>query len=179
MNEQEKRQIFVLKTDKNVFEALDGMNPHDPKTSKIILNLLDYKREPTVTVSHMVNPDTMKVVAHDILHDRFTEFVEYKGTAQSKKRNGKPEARILKIVKRESDRNGEKLRYPFLVQIEVGEGEVIGQGAVKMKRKEESVYMAISELDMKRFAITVLDYVRNVEFLYQASMLRKGEIRSR
>jgi len=161
-------QVFVLKTDKRVFEAIDNLDTN-PRFSKIKLNLVDYEKNPSVMVSHSVNPDAMKVVALDILSGNFSAngYTEYKGTAQSKRPDGKPEARVLRIQKNDPA----KYRIPYSVTIEVGEGVVIGQGAVKMVQKEQSVTVFLSEFDMKRFAVSVLDYIRAWEAAQIASRL--------
>ena len=148
-------QVFVLKTDKRVFEAIDNLDTN-PRFSKIKLNLVDYEKNPSVMVSHSINPDAMKVVALDILAGTFSGYTEYKGTANSKRPDGKPEARVLRIQKNDPS----KFRIPYSITIEVGAGEVIGQGAVKMVQKEQSVTLMISEFDLKRFAVSVLDYIR-------------------
>lgn len=148
-------QVFVLKTDKRIFEALDSLN-ENPKFSKIKLNLVNHEQKPVVMVSHNMDPDAAKVVALDILNGTFQGYTEYKGSASSKRADGKPEARVLKITKNDPA----KYRIPYSVTVEVGAGEVIGQGAVKMVQKEQSVTVFLSEFDMKRFAVSVLDYIR-------------------
>jgi hypothetical protein len=159
-------QVFVLKTDKRVFEAIDNLDTNS-RFSKIKLNLVDYEKNPSVMVSHSVNPDAMKVVALDILSGNFNGYTEYKGTAQSKRPDGKPEARVLRIQKNDPA----KYRIPYAVTIEVGEGEVVGQGAVKMVQREQSVTVFLSEFDLKRFAVSVLDYIRAWEAAQIASRL--------
>lgn len=159
-------QVFVLKTDKRVFEAIDNLDTNS-RFSKIKLNLVDYEKNPSVMVSHSVNPDAMKVVALDILSGNFNGYTEYKGTAQSKRPDGKPEARVLRIQKNDPA----KYRIPYAVTIEVGEGEVVGQGAVKMVQREQSVTIFLSEFDLKRFAVSVLDYIRAWEAAQIASRL--------
>ncbi|MBL4952030.1 hypothetical protein JK635_07380 [Neobacillus sp. YIM B02564] len=168
----QREQIFVVKTNKNVFEALDALNAENEKFNKIQLNLVDYAKTPSVFVSHSINPDVLKVLATDILQGTFTDYAEYKGSAQSKRPDGKPEARVLKIMKR-SGKPGEKINYPFAITISVGEGQVIRQGAVKMVKQEQSVNMLLSEMDMKRFAITALDYIRNFEAYHQFQKIRE------
>lgn len=170
----QREQIFVVKTNKNVFEVLDGLNAENPKYNKIQLNLVDYAKNPSVFVSHSINPDVVKVLAHDILNSTFTEYAEYKGSANSKRPDGKPEARTLKIVKRQPSKPGEKINYPYAITIDIGEGSVIGQGAVKMVKKEQSVNMLLSEMDMKRFAVTALDFIRNYETYHQFQKLKKA-----
>ncbi|MFT9488299.1 MAG: hypothetical protein ACH0QD_13175 [Tepidibacillus sp.] len=165
--QNKREQIFVVKTNKNVFEVLDGLNAKEPKFNKIQLNLVNHEANPSVFVSHSINPDILKVVAYEILSGTFTKYEEYKGSATSKRADGKPEARILRITKRQSSKPGEEIRYPYAIQIDIGEGQVIGQGAVKMIKKEQSVNMLLSEMDMKRFAVTVTDYIRNFEQFYQ------------
>lgn len=158
----EKTQIFVAKTDKNVFEAIDSLDFAQPKFSKIRLNLVQHDVTPSVFVSHSINPDVLKVVAQEILSGSFEKnfpkgFKEYKGSANSKREDGKPEARTLTIAY-----NAGK-NYPWYVQIAVGEGQVIGQGAVKMVKEEQRVFMSLSDMDMKRFATEVMDYIRDFE----------------
>lgn len=167
--QQQRTQLFVVKTDKRVFEALDGLNFGNPKFSKIQLGMVDHEKNPSVYVSHNVDPDVMKVLAHEILNGGFdamfpSGYTEYKGTANSKREDGKPESRVLKISKRKSSKPGEVIRYPWTVQINVGPGKVVGEGAVTPDGvAEKSVNMLLSDMDMKRFAVTVLDHIRHAE----------------
>ncbi|MFE8701187.1 hypothetical protein ACFYKX_11330 [Cytobacillus sp. FJAT-54145] len=166
-NVVQRKQIFVVKTNKNVFEALDGLNAENEKFNKIQLNLVNHEVNPSVFVSHSINPDVLQVLAFEILNGSFTGFAEYKGSANSKRADGKPEARTLKISKRQPSKPGEVVKYPFAITIETGEGQVIGEGAVKMVKKEQSVNMLLSEMDMKRFAVRVSKFIDNFNYFHQ------------
>ena len=177
----DRPQVYVTKTEGKggygspfankevfrVFEALDCLN-----IEKVQLNLVESlvdKSAPGFQVSHYIDMDLLKVLCLEILNETFTEYTEYKGTPE-KKRDGtfirpdqKPEARVLKIAYKEADAKGVAMKYPYSVSIQVGIGELLKDGAVKMVKAEKTVAMSFNKIEMKRFAITMLDYIRDFE----------------
>lgn len=192
---ENKSQIFVLKTNKNVLEIKSNLKPapqnlasniHD-KYSRIIINLVSFAEgQETVTLTHYVNPETMKAICLDIINGTFEKeypssgfnggYEEYKGTAKSDREDGAPEARKLQI--RYSDTyKGQKAMYPYAITLARGKGEVIGEGAVKFAGKpDHTATFMMSKIDAKRLAVQTLDYIRHWEQLQMERIQEDEEI---
>jgi hypothetical protein len=160
-------QIFKLATNKAILDIQDCLN-----IGKIRVVLVDYSdKSNTKTLSHYVDIPAAKVVLGDILSGRFrscykdSRYTEYKGSPKGP--DGNPESRVLQIGYFETDRQGRPMNYPYAIKIERGLGRVTDTGAVTMVGKPtESLYIMTSEFDMRRLAVTVLDYVRQYETIY-------------
>lgn len=152
----QRRQLVKIATNKAILDISDALNT-EPRRSKVLFILVDYSKQPTVQVRHFVDPDTAKVLALEIINNTFPitfpkGYIEYKGSPNGP--DGTPEARVLSITY-DANRN-----YPYTIRIDRGDGQVVGSGAIKMVNRKESVSIPVSVFDMKRAAVTVLDYVR-------------------
>lgn len=151
-------QIAKLATNRAI---LDVSAAFQSEPWKVVWILVDYERQPHVTVRHFMDPDVAKVLCEEILLGTFPQsfekgFTEYKGTPRA---DGPAEARVLSIWYDASR------QYRYGVRIERGTGEVMGAGAVKMVERQESVTLSATEFDMKRLAVAVRDYIRDAELL--------------
>ena len=99
-------------------------------------------------------PD-FKLVCWDILHGTFVEWTDHKGSVIGG--GEETQARVLTL------RKDAKYRQPYVLKIDNGIGETIGNGAVKMVRATESLTLLMPEWDARRMAQTALDYVRDWE----------------
>lgn len=153
-----EKQIFVSKTSKTLVEVMDAMNWEDLKFDKIVINMKDFSnRGSQVDVQHFINPSVMSVISSEILSGSFKGYTEYKG---SQKPSG-IEARVLKITYNAA------MKYPYDIKISKGDGQIIGDGAVKMVKETASVSMKLSEMDMKVMAEQVQTYIRNFRYFHQ------------
>jgi len=167
MSKEENRQIYKLATNKAILDVQDCLD-----IGKIRVVLVDYSdRSNTKTLSHYMDIPAAKVVFNDILTGYFktgykdARYIEYKGTP-NKGENGEAEARVLEIGYFEKDKQGKPRNYPYAIKIERGVGKLTDTGAVTMVGKpEESLYIMASEFDMRRLAVTLLDYIRQWETL--------------
>lgn len=160
-------QIAKLATSRAILDVSAAFE-RDPW--KVVWILVDYEREPHRHVRHFMDPDVAKVLCEEILLGTFPRtfpkgFTEFKGTPRP---SGPPEARVLTIWY-DPDK-----QYRYGVRIERGTGEIIGAGAVKMVERQETVSFAATELDMKRLAVSLRDFIRDQELL--ARMARRFTI---
>jgi hypothetical protein len=154
-------QIAKLATNKAILDFTDGLSK-DQKRNKIVINLVDYSKTPHVVLKHFINPDMAKVLALEVLQGTFSRtfpraYTEYKGNP---KPEGPPEARVLSIKFEATANDGTEKKYPYSIQIDRGDGEVLHTGAVKMIAKKESAMISASIPDMKRIMVQLLDYIR-------------------
>lgn len=155
-NQNRRRQLVKIATNKAILDISDALNK-EPRRSKLLIILVDYSKQPSVQVRHYIDPDAAKVLAWEILNNTFPTtfsngYTEYKGSPVGP--DGGPEARVLTITY-DSSRN-----YPYTVRIDRGDGQVTASGAIKMVNRKDSVSIPVSVFDMKRAAITILDYIR-------------------
>jgi hypothetical protein len=149
-------QIFKHVTNDRVLDISDLLSL-DPRRNKISFTLLEYdeERRSKTRVRHFVDVPDFKLVCWDILHGTFSEWTDHKGSPSSE--DGGLQARVLTL------RKDPKYRQPFVLKIDNGVGEQIGNGAVKMVRATDSLTLLLPEWDARRMAQTVLDYVRDWE----------------
>lgn len=148
-----RRQIYKYATNKQILSITDLLNGEDEKKSKVVITLVKYDSQTNKaleTVSHYLNPDDAKVVSWEILTGAFGEFKDYKG---SQKEAGY-QARILTIRKDTEGNRG------YIIIFDQGEGKPNAQGAVMMTKKESSQWIALPPFEMKKLALSVLDYLR-------------------
>lgn len=158
--ERQWEQVFKLATNKAILDVSVPEPRGDMK--KVVWILVDYSRQPSVSVRHYMDWDVVKVLAEEVLRGTFAQsfpggFTEYKGSAQGPQ--GQPEARQFDI------RFDAQRQYPYTIRIQRGLGEVIGQGAVKMVRPQESVSIVATAFDMKRLLVSVRDFILHEELV--------------
>ena len=151
-------QVAKLATNRAI---LDVSAAFETEPWKVVWILVDYEREPRVTVRHFMDPDVALVLSEAIILGTFPRdfpkgFTEYKGTPRP---DGPPEARVLSIW------YDPQKQYRYGIRIERGVGEVIGAGAVKMVERQESVAFAATEFDMRRLAVQLRDYIRDARLI--------------
>ena len=147
-------QIYKYVTKDRVLDISDMLSL-DPRRNKISFTLLEFDEnyKAKTRVRHFVDVPDFKLVCWDILHGSFAEWTDHKGSANDEGM----QARVLTL------RKDVKYRQPFVVKIDNGVGEAIGNGAVKMVRATDSLTLLMPEFDARRMAQTVLDYVRDWE----------------
>ena len=148
-----RKQIYKYATNKQILSITDLLNGEDEKKSKVVITLVKYDsqtKKALETVSHYLNPDDAKVVSWEILTSVLGEFKDYKG---SKKDNGH-QARILTIRKDMENNRG------YILIFDQGEGKPSPQGAVMMTKKEINQWIALPTFEMKKLALSALDYLR-------------------
>lgn len=150
-------QIYKHVTKDRVLDISDMLSL-DPRRNKIAFTLLEFDEnyKAKTRVRHFVDVPDFKLVCWDILNGMFTEWDDHKGSAAPGE-NGELQARVLTL------RKDVKYRQPFVLKIDNGIGEAIGNGAVKMARATESLTLLMPEWDARRMAQTVLDYIRDWE----------------
>ncbi len=153
-NEMTRVQIYKYVTKDRVLDISDMLSL-DPRRNKIGFTLLEWdeNHKARTRVRHFVDVPDFKLVCWDILHGLFTEWTDHKGTAQDEGM----QARVLTL------RKDAKYRQPFVLKIDNGVGEAVGNGAVKMVQATDSLTLLMPEWDARRMAQTVLDYVRDWE----------------
>jgi hypothetical protein len=147
-------QIYKYVTKDRVLDISDMLSL-DPRRNKISFTLLEFDEnyKAKTRVRHFVDVPDFKLVCWDILHGSFAEWTDHKGSANDEGM----QARVLTL------RKDVKYRQPFVLKIDNGVGEAIGNGAVKMVRATDSLTLLMPEFDARRMAQTVLDYVRDWE----------------
>lgn len=152
--EMTRVQIFKHVTKDRVLDISDMLSL-DARRNKIGFTLLEFDEnyKARTRVRHFVDVPDFKLVCWDILHGTFSEWTDHKG---SQHEDGM-QARVLTL------RKDPKYRQPFVLKIDNGVGEAIGNGAVKMVRATDSLTLLMPEWDARRLAQTVLDYIRDWE----------------
>ena len=163
-------QVFKHVTKDRVLDVSDLLSL-DPRRNKIGFTLLEWdadaargasleERRAKTRVRHFVDVADFKLVCWDILNNTFTEWTDHKGspaTGGGLAEDGALQARVLTL------RKDAKYRQPYVLKIDNGVGEQVGNGAVKMVRATDSLTLLLPEWDARRMAQTVLDYVRDWE----------------
>lgn len=155
-------QVAKLATNRAI---LDVSAAFEKEPWKVVWILVDYEREPSVTVRHYMDPDVALVLCEAIVLGTFPKdfprgFTEYKGTPRP---DGPPEARVLSIW------YDPQKQYRYGLKIERGVGEIIGAGAVKMVERQEAVSFSATEFDMRRLAVQLRDYIRDAVLIKRLS----------
>src|SRR5688500_8393045 len=122
-NEMTRVQIYKYVTKDRVLDISDMLSL-DPRRNKISFTLLEWDEEhkARTRVRHFVDVPDFKLVCWDILTGAFSEWTDHKGTAHE---DG-VQARVLTL------RKDAKYRQPYVLKIDNGIGEPVGNGAVKM-----------------------------------------------
>lgn len=156
-NEVTKIQIYRLVVKDKLLDITDLL-AFDPKRSKVAFTLveLDESNKAASRVRHYVDADDMKLVCHDLLAGTFTSFEDQKGSAH----DDYTEARVLSLKKEA------KYRHPFVLRIDNGQGEVYGQGQVKMIKATDSLTLQMPEFEARKMALAVLDYIHQWEMIH-------------
>ena len=156
-NEVTKIQIYRLVAKDKLLDITDLL-AFDPKRSKIAFTLveLDENNKAASRVRHYVDADDMKLVCADLLAGTFTSFEDQKGSAH----DDYTEARVLSFKKEA------KYRQPFVLRIDNGQGEVYGQGQVKMVKATDSLTLQLPEWEARKMALIVLDYIHQWEMIH-------------
>jgi len=154
-------QVFKHVTKDRVLDISELLSL-DPRRNKIGFTLLEWdeERRAKTRVRHFVDVADFKLVCWDILNNTFTEWTDHKGspaTGGGLAEDGALQARVLTL------RKDPKYRQPYVLKIDNGVGEQVGNGAVKMVRATDSLTLLLPEWDARRMAQTVLDYVRDWE----------------
>ena len=152
-----KIQIFRFVAKDKILDITDLL-AFDPKRSKVAFTLVEFDEHNKATqrVRHYVDADDMKLVCHDLLAGTFTSFEDQKGSVH----DDYTEARVLSF-KKES-----KYRQPYVLRVDNGQGEVCGQGQVKMLKATDSLTIQMPEFEARKLALTVLDYVHQWETIH-------------
>jgi hypothetical protein len=147
-------QIYKYVTKDRVLDISDMLSL-DTRRNKLAFTLVafDENYKAQSRVRHFVDAPDFKLVCWDILHGTFGEWTDHKGSAHEEGM----QARVLTL------RKDPKYRQPYVLKIDNGVGETVGNGAVKMVRATESLTLLMPEWDARRMAQTVLDYVRDWE----------------
>ncbi len=152
-----KIQIFRFVAKDKILDITDLL-AFDPKRSKIAFTLVEFddNNKATQRVRHYVDADDFKLVCHDLLAGTFTSFEDQKGSAH----DDYTEARVLSFKKEA------KYRQPYVLRIDNGQGEVYGQGQVKMVKATDSLTIQMPEFDARKMALVVLDYIHEWEMIH-------------
>ena len=152
-----KIQIFRFVAKDKILDITDLL-AFDPKRSKIAFTLVEFddNNKATQRVRHYVDADDFKLVCHDLLAGTFITFEDQKGSAH----DDYTEARVLSFKKEA------KYRQPFVLRIDNGQGEVYGQGQVKMVKATDSLTIQMPEFDARKMALVVLDYIHEWEMIH-------------
>lgn len=172
-------KIFRYVTNKNILDIQDALHV-DPRHSKIRLTLVEYDKnfKATAQVRHFADADMFKLVCWDILTRQFPrtfalpDSYQHRGDPKGRplarwtEHKGSPteggfEARILEVQYLDP----QHWKNPYSFRILRGTGEQIGQGAVKMVQVQDEVSMLLPEVDARRMALTVFDYIRAWEMV--------------
>lgn len=155
--EVSKIQIFRFVAKDKILDITDLLSV-DPKRSKVAFTLVEFddQNKATQRVRHYVDADDFKLVCHDLLAGTFTSFEDQKGSAH----DDYTEARVLSLKKET------KYRQPYVLRIDNGQGEVYGQGQVKMVKATDSLTVQMPEFDARKMALVVLDYIHQWEMIY-------------
>jgi hypothetical protein len=147
-------QIYKYVTKDRVLDISDMLSL-DTRRNKLAFTLVafDENYKAQSRVRHFVDAPDFKLVCWDILHGTFGEWTDHKGSAHEEGM----QARVLTL------RKDPKYRQPYVLKIDNGVGEAVGNGAVKMVRATDSLTLLMPEWDARRMAQTVLDYVRDWE----------------
>lgn len=155
--EVSKIQIFRFVAKDKILDITDLL-AFDPKRSKLAFTLVEFddNHKATQRVKHYVDADDFKLVCHDLLAGTFTAFEDQKGSAH----DDYTEARVLSLKKET------KYRQPFVLRIDNGQGEVYGQGQVKMVKATDSLTIQMPEFEARKMALVVLDYLHQWEMIH-------------
>ncbi len=152
-----KIQIFRFVAKDKILDITDLLS-FDPKRSKIAFTLVEFDdaNKATQRVRHYVDADDFKLVCHDLLAGTFTAFEDQKGSAH----DDYTEARVLPFKKEA------KYRQPYVLRVDNGQGEVYGQGQVKMVKATDSLTVQMPEFEARKMALVVLDYIHQWETIH-------------
>lgn len=155
--EVSKIQIFRFVAKDKILDITDLL-AFDPKRSKLAFTLVEFdeNHKATQRVKHYVDADDFKLVCHDLLAGTFTAFEDQKGSAH----DDYTEARVLSLKKET------KYRQPFVLRIDNGQGEVYGQGQVKMVKATDSLTIQMPDFEARKMALVVLDYLHQWEMIH-------------
>lgn len=155
--EVSKIQVFRFVAKDKILDICDLL-AFDAKRSKLAFTLVEFddNNKATQRVRHYVDADDMKLVCHDLLAGTFTAFEDQKGSAH----DDFTEARVLSFKKEA------KYRQPYVLRIDNGQGEVYGQGQVKMVKATDSLTIQMPEFEARKMALVVLDYIRQWEMIH-------------
>lgn len=150
-----RNEIYKYATNKQILSLTDllSVSGGAPKKSKIVVTLVKYDEEThkaQEVLSHYLDPLDAKLISWQVLTDSLTEHKDYKGS----RREEGYQARILTVRRDPNKKRG------YIIVLDQGEGKPTLQGAVTMKKKEISRWIALSELEMKKLALALLDYIR-------------------
>ena len=158
-----KIQIFRYVAKDKILDLTDLL-AFDPRRSKIAFTLVEFDdhNKATQRVQHYVDADDMKLVCHDLLAGLFTSFEDQKGGDKTDRRTAEiyTEARVLSFKKEA------KYRQPFVLRIDNGQGEVYGQGQVKMVKATDSLTIQLPEWEARKMAVVVGDYIKDFEIIH-------------
>ncbi len=152
-----KIQIFRFVAKDKLLDITDLL-AFDPKRSKVAFTLveLDESNKAVQRVRHYVDADDMKLVCTDLLAGSFTSFEDQKGSAH----DDYTEARVLSFKKEA------KYRQPYVLRIDNGQGEIYGQGQIKMVKATDSLTLQMPESEARKMALVVLDYIHQWEMIH-------------
>ena len=111
----------------------------------------------TQRVRHYVDADDFKLVCHDLLAGTFTQFEDQKGSAH----DDHTEARVLSL-----EEGSRSTGSPIVLRIDNGQGEVYGNGQVKMVNATDSLTIQMPEFEARKMALVVLDYIQQWEMIH-------------
>ena len=158
LREVTKIQIYRFVAKDNKILDICDLLAFDPKRSKLAFTLVEFDEnyKATQRVRHYVDTDDFKLVCYDLLAGTFTQFEDQNGTVHDEH----TEARVLCLKK------DAKYRQPIVLRIDNGQGEVYGNGQVKMVRATDSLTIKMPELEARKMALVVLDYIQQWEMIH-------------
>jgi len=153
-NQQIQRaRIFSMMTQSRFLHIEDALTPiEEGKPGKVRFFIGAYQKgsgQPATTAHHFLDDDEARVVFTDMSWGKQLDIKDYKGTV-----NGEgAQSRVLKI-------KGPTDKGKYWLQVSMGPGEIIGQGAVKPKGKPEvEVSIPLTIWQARKLALAVLEYM--------------------
>lgn len=143
----------------NLANSKTALNIQDClEIGKICLMVVDYQNRSAIkTFSHYMDVPAAKVLFETVMRGQFTQafpqgYQEFKGSSNGP--DGKPESRVLQITAE----TGGKFRYG--ISLLKGEGRETDTGAIVPVGPQEKLFVSVAPFDMKKIAVTTLDYIR-------------------
>lgn len=149
----DRARIFSHMTRTRFLHIEDALQPaEEGKPGKIRFFIGAYTAgsgTPATTAHHFLDDDEARVIMTDLSWGKPVDITDYKGTVG----NGGPQSRVLKI-------KGPTDKGKYWLQVSMGPGEVIGQGAVKPAGKPEvEVSIPLTTWEARKLALAVIEYM--------------------
>jgi hypothetical protein len=151
-NQIERARIFSMMTQSRFLHLEDSLTPiEEGKPGKVRFFIGAYQKgsgQPATTAHHFLDDADARVVFADMSWGKQLDIKDYKGTVNG----SEPQSRVLTI---KGPKDGK-----YWVQVSMGPGEVIGQGAVKPAGKPEvEVSIALTTWQARQLALACIEYM--------------------